>query len=212
MTLQGYQSYISIIKDIITAIVALIAGAVAIYGVIAWKKQLKGKTEYELARRVLRAIYKVRDSIRIVRSPIQTGGEMEEAVKASGISYDPNDRNIHAQTQRAVYQLRWKQLSEARSDLQLELLEAEVSWGEEIKEKLKPLNDCIGKLFATVHLYLDELERPSRRTDEVAEKNREESFRILYWASDNPEEDSFSGRVKNSVEQIETFLKPHLKL
>ncbi|OLE53103.1 MAG: hypothetical protein AUG51_14975 [Acidobacteria bacterium 13_1_20CM_3_53_8] len=212
MSIQEWQIYISIIKDIITAIVALIAGVVAIYGVIAWKKQLKGKTEYELARRVLRAIYKVRDSIRIVRSPIQTGGEIEEAVKASGISYDPDDKSTHAKTQAAIYESRWKQLNEARSNLQLELLEAEVSWGEGIKDKLKPLNECIGKLYATVYLYIAELERPSRRTDEVAEKNREESLRILYWVSDNPEEDSFSGKVKGAVEQIETFLKPHLKL
>lgn len=81
MSLQEWQGRISLIKDIVTILVALVGGGVAIYGLISWKRQLKGKTEYELARRVLRAVYRLRDAIRGIRNPLQSTGEIEHSLK-----------------------------------------------------------------------------------------------------------------------------------
>ena len=40
----------SIIKDLLLSIAAIVTMFVALYGLNAWRKELKGKTEYEIAR------------------------------------------------------------------------------------------------------------------------------------------------------------------
>lgn len=72
----SWQIYASIAKDVITASAAVTAAVVAVKGLRAWKKQLRGKTDYELARRCLKAVYRVRDGIRMVRNPLQSSEEI----------------------------------------------------------------------------------------------------------------------------------------
>jgi hypothetical protein len=212
MSVQDWQSFIPIVKDVVTALAALTGGIVAVIGLKAWRRQLKGKTEYELARRFLRATFNVRDTIKFVRNPFQMGGEISRALKEAGLDIDANSSEFRAKSEAAVYQLRWKKLQEAMSDLEVELLEAEVSWGNEIVDKVKPLRECIAKLYGKIWLHTYELERPTRHVTEASEKNREEVTRVIYWVSDAPNEDSFSGEVKSAVDQIADFLKPHLKI
>jgi len=46
---------ISAIFNVITALSAAFASIIAFYGVRAWKQQFKGKTDYIIARRYLKA-------------------------------------------------------------------------------------------------------------------------------------------------------------
>jgi hypothetical protein len=61
--------YISIAKDIILAISALAAAFIAWRCLATWRKELKGKSEYEIAKQVLKSVYKVREAFKHVRSP-----------------------------------------------------------------------------------------------------------------------------------------------
>ena len=57
--LQNFQVIISIVKDIVTALSALTAAIITVIGLSTWKKQLKIKTEYDLAQRLLKSVYKI---------------------------------------------------------------------------------------------------------------------------------------------------------
>jgi hypothetical protein len=212
ITMQAWQSYISIAKDILTGGAALTAGIVAVLGLQAWKKQLKGKVEYELARRLLRAALNVRDAIRFVRNPLQTGGEIDHAVKEAGIDLDPRSPEYRAKSEAAVYQQRWKRLYEAMSQIEIELLEAEVSWGSEILERVKPLRACIGTLRGKLWLHSYNLEHPSYSENEAARQEREEIVQTIYWMSDDLTQDSFGMEVKTAIDGIAHFLSPYLKM
>lgn len=211
MRLQEWQIYLSFIKDLVTVFATVIGGCIAIYGLVAWKRQLKGKTEYELARRILRAVYKVRDAIKGVRNPLQSAGEIETSLREAGLSIDPNSSEYHLKSATSVYQRRWNKLNEARSDLQVELLEAEVSWGSEIIDTLKPLNECISELYVNIMQYLDGLNDPFPcRTEDADQRNNR--IKIIYEISADPNKDPFSGKIKCAVEELERYLKPHLRL
>jgi hypothetical protein len=207
--MQTWQAYISIAKDILTGVAALTAATVAILGLQAWKKQLKGKVEYELARRVLRAAFNVRDAIRLVRNPVQMGGEIERAVKEAGIDVDPETRESRAKSQAAVYQGRWKKVNQSMSELDIELTEAEVSWGPEIQNRAKPLRECIGKLVSKIWLYIDNLEQPRDQTDS---NERKEIRQVIYLQSEDPDKDTFASEVNRAVDNIAEFLTPYLKI
>src|SRR4051794_30797021 len=97
-----------VIKDCVTIIATVTGASVALIGLSAWKRQLRGKENYDLARRLLRAAYSARDAIAMIRSPLITGGEFDEALrevnKAPGTTIpDTTDYVRYA----AVYQHRW---------------------------------------------------------------------------------------------------------
>jgi hypothetical protein len=171
--------------------------------------QLKGKVEYELARRVLRGALNVRDAIRFVRNPLQMGGEIENAVKDAGIEIAPESAAFRAKSQLAVYQRRFNKMDQAMSELEAELLEAEVSWGHEVRNRVKPLRECIAKLTSKVWLYTDNLEHPEDKGDA---KERKEIRAIIYWQSEDPAKDAFASEVNNAIDNIAQFLSPYLKI
>ena len=207
--MQTWQTYISIAKDVLTGVAALTAAIVAVLGLQAWKRQLKGKVEYELARRILRAAFNVRDAIRLVRNPFQMGGEIERAVKESGIDIDPNSPAFRAKSQAAVYQGRLKKVDQTMSELEIEVTEAEVLWGHEIQNRVKPLKECIGKLVSKIWLYTYNLEHPEEKVDS---NERKEIRDIMYLQSEDPYKDSFATEVNRAVDSIAEFLKPYLRI
>lgn len=181
------------LKDLLTAVAAITATFVAIMGLNAWKRQLKGREEYDLARRYLRAIYKVRDSLRVVRNPFIPVEEMSRSLKEKGL--DGNDYSDNQNTNRAVYDTRWSKVSEALSDLRVEQLEAEVLWGREAVEMCDYLDKCVANLMLKVRMFLQ------------GDLNSAVDLTIY----DTGEDNKFSKEIKEAVRITEDYLKPHLK-
>jgi len=208
--LQELQEYISLAKDIVTILSALTAAIIAVLGLHTWKKQLKGKTEYELARKLLRAVYKVRDAIRLVRNAFMSAGEISQSLQEANIKTDQFAPRFDAISQGALYQRRWEKVQDALSELDLEAFEAEVIWGREVREKLKPLRKNVSTLLGKIQLYLELLKTPHRDTSN--ERIVQELVRVIHEVSEDPSKDSFTAEITGSVRQIEDYLKPHLKL
>ena len=206
------QYYLSIIKDIVTIIATIIGSCVAIYGLISWRKQLKGRTEYDLARRVLKAVYKVREAIQSVRDPFQSASEVEMAIKETCNSIEENSPDYRIKSTTSVYQIRWNRLNRALLELKFELLEAEVSWGRNVHNKINPLNECIGKLCSTINLHLHSLQNNYHETSQRDAENINSRLKILYTVSDDPNKDDFLNQINLAVIEVEEFLKPYLKL
>lgn len=59
---------ITTILEIIKSISLIIASITAIIGISAWRRELKGKKEYDLAEEALYLFYESRDRIRIIRN------------------------------------------------------------------------------------------------------------------------------------------------
>ena len=142
---------ISIVKDIVTVITLIIGATVTIYGVNTWRKQLKAKSEYDLAKRVLINVYKVRDAFMTVHTFL---------------------RFADAQTIDAKF----TKLAEASSNLEIELLEAKAMWGDN-SEFNKTFNLFKGSSSELVDYYYGfdpEIQGPIKYDDEVHSGFREE--------------------------------------
>lgn len=74
-------------------------------------------------------------------------GEVQSVLKEEGINAEPDEKHYGGRAEALVYQSRWKKLHEALSDLQVELLEAEVSWSDEIIKRQSLLRECVTSLF-----------------------------------------------------------------
>lgn len=178
--------------DILTMLAAIVAAGVAVYGVREWKRQLKGKTDYEVARRYLKDSLKLRDAIKFVRNPFIPVSEMQASLKEFGLNSEEYKDN--QKTNRAVYNVRWKKVIEAWTSLEAVILDAEVSWGKESIEIQKPLDLCVRELRAAIEMYL---QGHSERGEE----------KLIY---DMGEGDEFSKKVEKAIQEIKEYLKPHL--
>jgi len=209
-----FPEILPIAKDIasvlsgLAAVAAFVGAFVAWRGLKSWRHQLTGRTEYELARRLCRAVYQVREEIRFVRNPAIIPSEATLARQEAGI--EDETRFIgHNKDIVAVYDRRWRQLASAMSNLELESLEAEVLWGKDVIVRLKPLKDCVTKLRINLNRYIRARLDPTtwRRTP----KEFEENEAIIYWISDEGSEDKFSGEIADAVRYFEEFIRTYLK-
>ena len=186
-------TFLSVLPDIITAVSTAIVAGVAIYGITEWRRQLKGKTNYETARRYLKSALKLRDAMKYVRNPFIPVSEMQSALKENGFKED--EYNDNKKMNRSVYSVRWNKVRESWTNLEAELIEAEISWGPSAVKAQNSLDSCVRKLFASISLYLDG-------------HGREFQDNIIY---DTGEQNEFTKEITKAIEEIEVFLRPHLR-
>ena len=190
-------------------IAALTAALVAVAGLGTWRRQLKGQAEYDLARRVLRAVLKARDHLNAVRSPDMTGGEIAAAYKEAGLEL-PERPLLGSQSKASelVYDRRWQRLLAAVRELEAELLEAEVLWGAASRAPELEFKKCFAELYSAVMMHLRALSTPNPH--ESLTKIVETQFRVLYRVDSTDDPDQFGKRIDGAVKAFELIVRPHL--
>lgn len=195
------------IEHIVVIVAAAVTAIAAVLGVNTWRRQLRGQAHYEVARNTLRAVYRVRDAVAMVRSPFMSSGEMASALA----EVEPDQKNPQGETEdsiRAVaagYQVRWRAVASAMSDLDLARVESEALWGSDVVECLAAIRRCVHELNAALTMYLQRQRKAWR--GKAPTSHDEEIERIVFGAG----EDEFQGKVKAAVETAEAFLRPKLK-
>lgn len=203
------QAYVTLVKDIITGLSALTAAIIAILGLHAWKKQLKGKNEYELAQKYLKAVYKIREALAWVRNPYQSAIEISEAMKeANFINVSFKDPTYQVKSAKAVYQKRFRKVTETFLDLESIMLEAETLWGNSVREHINLLQKHSFSLSMTIQMHISDMEHNAPYDEE----NERKRMAIMYAITDGSGEDPFANEIKKTILKIESFLKPRLKI
>src|SRR3972149_1018411 len=194
--IENLSQMMPIVRDIATPIAAGAAAYVGLAGLSAWKKQLKGKADYELARQYLKAIYKIRNEInKYVRNPSIPIYEVRAARKEEGL--EPEDLSgMNKETNKLVYARRWRRVMGATEELETVLLEAEAVWGHAAVEAQRDFDACIKELYSTLMAFLGE--RPQRSVD----------IDDIIYATSRSE---FTKKIDTSITKVEEYLKKHLQ-
>ena len=182
---------ISTISDLVIAVAAVVGATVAGVGVSAWRRELHGRTEYELARRVLIGVHRVRDEIGRVRSPFISGWEF-----ADRPGRKPNQSTCDAEDKAYAYQNRWKPLQEVSVALDVDLVEAEVIWGDILKEAWIGLRKCTAELWVAISRYVQETGPLNERVERIVSPG-------------SPDE--YGERLLRAVSVFDDSLKHHLR-
>ena len=192
-----YSELASIVSDIIVALVAAIG---ALLGFGEWKRRFNAKQEHELARRVLRAVYLLRNEIHAYRCLLVPGYEASVAfqlLKNEGV----NIEGIGATY--AAYAVRRQRLARAVVELEGEQIEIRVIWGEEAVKSL----DLIFKLAQKLHLahesYFSGCYNSSDPGDRECLAKKEKLIK-------GDPTDKFGVQVDKAVVDIENWLGPKL--
>lgn len=207
--IETIQPYLITLKDLATIISLAIAACVAIKGLKTWKEQLAGTAEYELAKRVLKATYYLRDALASVRAPFMSAAEQEIAWKQLGWEISDSDPNMQDKKTAATFYFRFKKVEGAFENLYSEAVEAEALWGSVAREKILKIQTSINKLSAGLNLYLRYLQNPNSqiRNHEMFERME----KIAYKMTLPGEEDEFTKELTTAINDVESFVQPYIK-
>lgn len=122
--------------EIMSAVATVIAVVLAGRGLNAWRSQLSGTADHELARKILIGIHEYVEEIKAVRNPIILSYEV--SVAQGEQPHHDHDVERHAGEVRA-YQRRLAKLEPVKAKLYSYSIEAGAVWGEGLKEKIRSI-------------------------------------------------------------------------
>lgn len=199
--------YATIAQNIVLALSGVAATIIAYLGLTTWRKELKGKSEYSKAKEVLKAVYKVRRAFAHVRNPAIFQYEYpEDMIDGHGQVKGNHDYEATAH----VYEARWKFLAEAFHELEEQSLDAQVEWGSEFQEVIKPLRTCKVELQIVIQNMLAARKSPHERRS-LTKEERSEERSTLYHIGEDSKHDKFTPKINSAIELFEIKLRPHIK-
>jgi hypothetical protein len=194
---------ISVTKDIILIFAAIATAHVAINGLQSWSRELKGKADFEVARNLIRSVYKLRDELRYCRSPWVQMGEFPEG-------YDSNNRSpeIEARAYAYIYSNRWKPVSAALQDFESQALEAEALWGSGFKPKTDELRQCARNLQVAI-----EADISNKANGGEAFKNDQEFGKTIRAevSATHDDKNPLTLKIGSAISGIEKEVRPQFK-
>jgi hypothetical protein len=197
-----------IVLEIVSTLVQIgfqvTAAYVALIGLQSWIIQLKGKTEYEVAKNVIAGAYRVRDEIRRCQDTYITLTEWAE--------YQPKRQETAAQRMamqsRQAYRQRYEKVVEAMNDWYPSTVEAEALFGEEARYLIDKLMDSCKLLRSSIEIYHSSLYSGQEDSNDKIFKN---TIRGISSKSDpymdivNSDDDGFQKNLDDSIKGIEAY-------
>lgn len=128
----------SFIKDLIVAVAAIVTATVACIGISKWRAEESGKADFDLARRLGKAVFRFRDGLAYARRPFISNSEFPDG-KAPPADGGADEANAYAH----VFNQRFQSAQESATELQALRNEAEALWDEDIAKKLTEMLKCL---------------------------------------------------------------------
>ena len=188
----------------IVALAAALAAVSAYLGIRAWRAELKGKSEYDLAKKLLKAVYKVREAFYNVRFIGVYQYEYPEEMKGPSGHLK---KEFEYEGTKYVYEARWKILQDAFRELADLNLDAQVEWGSEFQEITKPMSGCHSDLYIALWGFLDGKKNPSAWEAMSNEERKKIESKIFYYGRD-PNQEKFQSQVDAAIKGFEDRLRP----
>lgn len=196
--------FLEVLEHVAVAIAAAITGTVAVLGLQSWRKELQGRADFEVARNMVRAAYKLRDTLASCRSPFTAAHEFPPGY---GGTMGKRSAEEEGDAWAYVYKNRWTPVWNALQDFDAHTLEAEALWANDIRKETDAMRKCVGKLIAAIEAYISNKYAGSEHF-----KDREfaKEVQAYIWAT-KEDENPLSKAIKEAVHGIEEQVRPHLK-
>ncbi len=202
--LKGLWNLLASSSDQVVAIAAASTAVFVYIGLRTWRHELKGRSEYELSKKVLKAVYKVRDAFYHVRHLAIYQFEYPEDMR----NYHGHLKSEHNYEGTAhVYETRWKVLIDAFRELEEHNLEAQVEWGDEFLEIVRPLRSCKTDLEIALQRFL-ESKKSSREEEGISKDEWKDIESKIYFYGKDSKYEKFQPQIDAAIKLFEDRLRP----
>ena len=158
-----YAEVVSIIRDIIVALVAAIGAILGFQGLGEWQRQFNAKNEHEWARRILESAFRLRDVIKQYRDNV-SDQEIVDALSRLNLRWEnpiPIERGEgwfrsayperRMEGEEYAYRIRLDNLKTAAKDLKDKITESQIFWDDaettEARIKIMPIFKILDDLY-----------------------------------------------------------------
>lgn len=202
-----WPEIITVVKDVLLGLAAATTAAVAVLGLRKWRQELEGKAQFEVARNLIRATYRLRDAIGTCRSPFYSAYEFPEGYKGGlGAQHSAEEETrawIH------IYKNRWAPVWAALQEFDSHTLEAEALWGSAIRTKTDALRKCVRELDAAMDAVIRD--KASDGQDFKSDRDFGKEMRSIVAASSDDDKNALNQNIGKAINGIEDELRPHLR-
>ena len=201
---MNWLSLLTGVRETVVIVATSVGVVVAWRGLATWRRQLQGASNYEAARNMLRAIYRLRDTIVEVRTPVFYTWELETrpfADRTQSLSEEEQWNDLAF-----AYKQRWANVAAARREWQVALLEAEVLWGDE----LHPAGSITQGLTTELEQKLFDGYLPRMR-EANGQPLSDEWLQISKVVLSLHQPDEFGASLTKAIEQHERLLRGRLR-
>lgn len=195
---------ITAIKDVLLGAAAVTTASVAVVGLKRWRHELRGKAEFEAARALARATYKLRDELAACRSPFVHAYEFPPLYSSSANRTAQQEAEGWAH----VYKTRWEPVWSAIQDFDAQALEAEALWGTAARDKTQALRSCVKELNVAIEAIIDD--KAVGGHNFATDREFGKRMRATVFASHNDQSNELSNSIASAVKGIEEELRQHL--
>jgi len=199
----------TLLKDIILSSAAITGAIVAVKGLGTWQRQLKGKSEYELSRRILVTLFKYRDAINGVRNPRVWADEMP--IPSQDKAKTMSDEEIHFYGKSKAYEARWDNVRREKTALYADLLEAEAIWGDGLRDLFKNVFDLEHELLTRIRHYIELINPDTKEESKKAIREFDAKKRDIIFDSLGEDPDDFKSDLISAINDVKKYLKPKLR-
>jgi len=189
--------------DFIDSIAVIIASGMAIWGINAWRRELRGKKEHDLAEETLMLFYQAKDLIAAIRNPMGYGGEGTTR-KASEKETEPQKQALD--TAYVVFE-RYERHQEVFNRIYAMRYRFMALFGKDRVKPFEDLNQTISEIFFAARMLGSHLWPKSNRDFDDPEKFKKfdedlRKYEAIFWAGgDN---DKIAQRVDSLINEIES--------
>ncbi|HHX8507379.1 TPA: hypothetical protein ACVO0I_004748 [Vibrio diabolicus] len=188
----------SLTKDVFSILGTIGALIIGTFGLFTWRRQLRGTSEYELAKKAVFKTYKVQQALQAVRNPMLYLSKEEVEV------------GRRLEEEQRIYNERMTLLCEKWAELQTIRLETKAIWSDSAHNCFNEIQQRIGDLRGAIWLHFwmkGAYAGPGATVDNNPERVIEND-KVVYFVSDD---DEFSQKIFKSVEKVELFFGPKIR-
>jgi hypothetical protein len=210
-------STLSSVADVAAAVATVVGVWVAIDGIQGWKREMHGRADYELAKRILPFVYQMRDGVKVVRRPeIWVAEKTDRPARAIDARVECRTGRTREELESAedtafAYQKRWESISQPGAELHAALFEAQALWGDLLVGARASLSRAINELDFALSDHL--LAKKNKHHAGTISPERNQQIDSLLYAPlrPGPGDDPFAEKLDAAVKQFEDALRPKLQ-
>lgn len=199
-----FVELISVLKDVCIGLSALVVAIIAFVGLNQWKKEMTGRTRYEIVRKMAFFAIEFRDKYKRARSYSTLFDSTFDRIK--GENETLQEANLHDHY--FAYRKRLEILQETLSKLYEASWEAETILDIDIGELVLPLEKGFSQLYISNESYFQRQLYMLRRTNnvDVDDELISSHYDVIYGTPNDNYSKKLDKATKALVDRLKTFL------
>jgi len=194
---------VSVLSNVCVGISALAVTIISFVGLQQWRRELTGKTKFDVAHRMAVLANRYRDEYKKARNPFTFPGESSKREKGENETHNETD----ILDEYFARQGRLTPLQDILRQLYEISWEAEILLDKNINRAIVPLEDSFKKLYSSIQAYFfTRYELIRRNHDFNNDESMQNYYKVIYGY-----DDEISDEVEIATSAIVNKMKSYLK-